>query len=137
MQHLEMTVVVLLAGLAASLWIPYIVGVNKHPQEGLDPFERPPPLAGFPPWVHRAHRAHLNLLEQFLPFAVLVLVIDSLGAYSALTYWAALIFLILRVGHAIGMISGRTRFPLRPVIFVGGWLCCLALLFAALAGGVA
>lgn len=129
---MELAVVALLAGFAASLWIPYIVGVNLHPQQGHDPFDRPAPLTGFPPWVHRAHRAHLNLLEQFLPFAVLVLVIDRIGAYSALTYWATIVFALLRVAHAIGMISGRAGFPTRPVLFVGGWLCCLALLFASL-----
>ena len=128
----ELTVVILLSVLAASLWIPYIVGVNRHPQEGIDSFARPPKLAGFPEWVHRSHRAHLNLLEQLLPFAVLVLIVDRLGAYSSLTFWAALVFLILRMLHAIGMVSGRARFPARPLLFLGGWLCCLVMAYAGL-----
>ncbi|WP_227267425.1 MAPEG family protein [Roseobacter weihaiensis] len=68
----ELGIVVMLAVFAASLWISYIVGVNTYPQAGIDPFARPAPLVGFRDWVHRAHRAHLNLLEQLLPFAVLV-----------------------------------------------------------------
>ncbi len=128
----EMMIVVLLSILAASLWIPYIVGVNKHPQEGIDAFARPPALSGFPEWVHRAHRAHLNLLEQLLPFAILVLIVDRMDAYSQLTLWAAIAFLLLRLAHAIGMISGTARFPARPMLFVGGWICCLLMAYAAL-----
>ena len=131
----EMAVVVVLALFAASLWIPYIVGVNMHPQPGVDPFERPADLSGFPQWVHRAHRAHLNLLEQLLPFAILVLIAQQLGAFSPLTYWASIGFLVLRVAHAIGMISGHARFPARPILFTGGWVCCLLMGYAALPSG--
>ena len=129
----ELGIVTLLALFAASLWIPYIVGVNMHPQAGSDPFARPPSLAGFPAWVHRAHRAHLNLLEQLLPFAILVLIVDRLGAYSALTYWTAVAFLALRLAHAVGMITGWAKFPLRPALFLGGWICCLLMGYATIA----
>ncbi|MEO0991940.1 MAG: MAPEG family protein, partial [Pseudomonadota bacterium] len=54
----------LTAILAASLWIPFIVGVNMNPVDGQDNFLRPPDLTAYPDWVHRAHRAHLNLIEQ-------------------------------------------------------------------------
>ena len=128
----ELAIVVALACLAASLWIPYIVGVNMHPQQGADPFARPPDLAGFPAWVHRAHRAHLNLLEQLLPFAVLVLIVDRLGAYSALTFWTCVAFLVIRSAHAVGMIAGWARVPLRPALFLGGWVCCLLMASAAI-----
>jgi uncharacterized MAPEG superfamily protein len=128
----ELVVVILLGVLAASLWIPYIVGVNLHPQSGVDPFARPAALAGFPEWVHRAHRAHLNLLEQFLPFAILVLIVDRTGAYSNVSYWSAIAFLCLRLAHAVGMISGWARFPLRPILFTGGWACCLAMAYTAI-----
>lgn len=129
----ELGIVVVLAVFAASLWIPYIVGVNMYPQKEGDPFARPAALTGFPEWVHRAHRAHLNLLEQLLPFAILVLIIDRSGAYSALTFWTAVAFLVLRVAHAVGMITGRAGFPLRPILFTGGWLCCLLMAYAAFA----
>ena len=114
--------------LAASLWIPYIVGVNMHP--AADPgggFLRPADLTGFPPWVHRAHRAHLNLIEQALPFAVLVLIGAEAGVSTTVTVWAAALFFWLRVIHAAGMISGLARFPVRPIIFTAGWLCILAI----------
>lgn len=69
----ELFVLTLTALLAASLWVPYVVGVNTTPVAA--PAEnRPHEMSGTVPWVHRAWRAHQNLLEQFLPFAVLVLI---------------------------------------------------------------
>ena len=73
----ELTFLTLTAILAASLWIPYIVGVNvtKAP---VPAGPRPHDPATRVPWVHRAFRAHLNLLEQFLPFAVVIIVASAL-----------------------------------------------------------
>lgn len=132
---LELTYLTLTMVLAASLWIPYIVGVTKNPQPGIDSFARPAPLAGYPEWVHRAHRAHLNLLEQALPFGVLVLIAHVLNVSTPVTLWAAAGFFWIRVIHAIGMISGITRFPIRPMIFNLGWLCTLAIAWQILTHG--
>lgn len=130
----EIGILTCLILLASTLWIPYIVGVNSYDVEG-DAFARPTDLRLFPEWVHRAHRAHLNLLEQGLPFAVLVLILHQIGGFSGLTYWVSIAFFWLRVAHAIGMISGKARFPLRPMIFLGGWLCCLLMAFAVFTAG--
>ena len=123
----ELTYLVLTMILAASLWIPYIVGVNRHPQEAVDGFTRPAPLDGFPAWVHRAHRAHLNLLEQALPFGVLILIGHVAGVSTPVTVWAAGLFFWIRVAHAVGMISGKAGMPLRPILFTSGWVCILVL----------
>lgn len=123
----ELTYLTLTAILAASLWIPYIVGVNKHAVEGIDNFHRPPDLSIYPPWVHRAHRAHLNLIEQLVPFAVIVLIAAVLEVSTTVTVWASAAFFWLRVIHAIGMISGLTRYPVRPIIFTAGWIAILAI----------
>ncbi len=125
----ELGILTCLTILAASMWIPYVVGAGTEPvKDGApDPFIRPPTLADMRPWVHRAHRAHLNLLEQFLPFAVIVLILDRLDGFNAVTFWAAILFFWLRVAHAIGMISGMTLFPIRSALFNIGWLCILAL----------
>ncbi len=122
----ELGILTCLMVLAASLWIPYIIGINKYEVAG-DSFARPADLTGFPEWVHRAHRAHLNLLEQALPFAVLVLLLNQIDGFNTATYWAAIAFFWLRVAHAAGMISGKARLPLRPLIFVAGWLCVLVM----------
>ena len=113
----------LTALLAASLWVPYIVGVTMHPVDAAADFRRPPDLRQFPEWVHRAHRAHLNMIEQGMPFAVLVLIADAAGVSNGWTVGAAAAFFWLRAVHAVGMISGIARFPLRPILFTAGWLC--------------
>jgi uncharacterized MAPEG superfamily protein len=115
--------------LAGSLWIPYIVGVNMTDFTGkAQLFVRPPEPSQMKPWVHRSLRAHQNLLEQLLPFAIVVIV----GAFSrvstSITIGCAITFFWLRVAHAIGMISGLARLPIRPMIYVAGWL--ITLLFA-------
>ncbi len=129
----ELGILTCLMILAASLWIPYVIGINKYEVAG-DNFARPANLCLYPKWVHRAHRAHLNLLEQALPFAVLVLILNEIDGYSALTFWAAIAFFWLRVAHAIGMITGMAKLPLRPILYLGGWVCILLMAFAVFAG---
>ncbi|MFK7752213.1 MAG: MAPEG family protein [Sedimentitalea sp.] len=123
----ELTYLVLTMMLAASLWIPYIVGVNKHPQDGVDPFERPAPLSDFPAWVHRAHRAHLNLLEGALPFGALILIAHMLEVSTFVTVWGAALFFWLRLAHAVGFIAGWARLPLRPILFTASWAVTMAI----------
>lgn len=128
----ELGILTCLMILAASLWIPYIVGVTTDPADP-DNFTRPGDLSKLRPWVHRAHRAHLNLLEQAIPFAVLVLLLDRLDGFTSLTYWTAIAFFWLRVIHAAGMISGYARMPIRPIVFNLGWVCCLIMAYAVFA----
>lgn len=131
----ELLVLTLTSVLLASLWIPYIVGVNMQKGDSSDAFERPADLREMPAWVHRAHRAHLNLLEQFAPFAALVILTHVLGVSNSITGWAVVAFLSVRVLHAVGMISGVAKFPARPMIFLIGWISILVLAWQVLASG--
>lgn len=135
----ELGILTCLALFAATLWVPYIVGVVRQPEvEGApDNFLRPGDMNALPAWVHRAHRAHLNLLEQFLPFAILVLIVDRVDGFTALTYWTTIAFFWIRVAHAVGMISGKARMPLRPILFNAGWLCCMLMGYAVFAARMA
>jgi uncharacterized MAPEG superfamily protein len=122
----ELFYLLLTAVLASSLWIPYIIGVNSTTFAGQDEsFTRPPDHRNMLPWVHRAFRAHQNLLEQFVPFAAIVLIGHSLGVSTTITQWCAVLFFLLRLVHAAGMISGFARFPLRPIVFTAGWVVSL------------
>lgn len=125
-----LTCLTLMLGLA---WVPYIVGVATEPEAGAPDFTRPVDLTKLRPWVHRAHRAHLNLLEQYVPFAVLVILLALLDGFTALTYWTCIAFFWIRVIHAAGMVSGYTGFPYRSVIFNAGCLCVLILGYAVFA----
>lgn len=131
----ELGILACLTLIAASMWIPYIIGVNTAPEGSLpadapDGFIRIANPALHRPWVQRAYRAHLNLLEQGLPFAILVLLVDRLDGFTALTYWTAIIFFWLRIAHAVGYITAGAQLPLRPLIFTAGWLCCLVMGYA-------
>lgn len=131
----EMGVLVSLMLLAASLWIPYIVGVSKYRGDTVNAFQRPVGDTDLPDWVARANRAHLNLLEQSLPFAVIILVLHAAEGFTTLTYWTAIVFFWLRVAHAIGMITGYAQMPVRPLIFTAGWICIVILGVSAFIAG--
>lgn len=130
----ELGVLTCLMILAASMWMPYVVGNARLPgdprQKG---FHRPTDLASLPAWIHRAHRAHLNLLEQAMPFAILVLIVDRLDGFTALTYWTAIAFFWIRLGHGLGMITGIAGMPIRPILFTSGWVCCMIMAYAVFA----
>jgi uncharacterized MAPEG superfamily protein len=131
----ELFWLMLTAALAASLWIPYVVGINTTPYEGKETaFTRPPDQSKMPAWVHRSHRAHLNLLEQFVPFAVIVIIGHLLKISTPVTAWCAILFFWLRLIHAVGMISGIARFPVRPALFTAGWLVTMVFAWAVMTG---
>ena len=112
--------------LAGSLWIPFIVGVNVTDFTGkAQLFVRPPDASQMKPWVHRSLRAHQNLLEQLLPFAIIVLAGAVSRVSTSTTVACSITFFWLRVVHAIGMISGLARLPLRPMIYFAGWIVML------------
>jgi uncharacterized MAPEG superfamily protein len=133
----ELFYLLLTAVLAASLWLPFVIGVNTTPYanegEADDFFVRPPDHARMVPWVHRAFRAHQNLLEQFTPFAVIVIIGHVLQVSTSITAWCAIIFFWLRIVHAVGMITAWLRLPLRPIIFTAGWIVTLVYVWQVLA----
>jgi uncharacterized MAPEG superfamily protein len=122
----ELTWLVYTALLSGSMWLPYVIGVNVTDFEGkVEQFVRPPDHRKMVPWVHRTFRAQQNLLEQLLPFAIVVLVGAISHVSTATTVVCSVIFFWLRVAHAIGFITGLTRFPLRPMIYFSGWIVLL------------
>ena len=106
--------------LAATMWLPFIIGATATNMP--IPENRPPDIKDAAPWVHRAWRAHLNLLEQFLPFAVIVLVAHLAGVSTPVTATAAMAFFGIRVVHAVWMIAGLPVLPVRPILFTLGWV---------------
>ena len=134
----ELFWLMLTAVLAASLWIPYVIGINTtpyaKPEGDPDTFVRPPDQRLMVPWVHRAFRAHQNLLEQFMPFAVIVIIGHLLGVSTPVTAWCAFLFFWLRVVHAVGMLTAWTRFPVRPIIFTLGWIVTMVFAWTVMTG---
>lgn len=75
----------------------------------------------FPPgsgWIGRAHRAHLNMVENIVPFAVLVLAAAAAGKADAWTALGAQVFFYSRVAHAVVYIAGVPW--VRTFAWIGG-----------------
>ena len=117
--------------LALVIWIPYTiagVGITGFPAAT---FERPA-TDKLPEWAKCMHRAHMNLLEALLPFAVLVLMLRSLGISDSGTANAAMVFFLARVVHAAAY---PMKIPfVRTLAFAVGLLCSLYLLWRAFNG---
>lgn len=93
--------------LALGLPFIYLAGITQAPGGaawGLG--NRAEPLAGIPEWAARAQRAHLNLLQNLAPFAILVLVAQVSGKANATTALGATIFFWARAAHAAVYIAG-------------------------------
>ena len=80
-------------------------------------------------WIGRAKRAHLNMVENLVPFAALLLAAAALNKLGPLTVLGAQLFFWGRVAHAaayiIGIAYARTAAYL--VAYVG-----MALIFVAI-----
>lgn len=118
--------------LAATFWLPFIVLSSRPENAGHQTFDRMAPVWQMSDVAQRAYRAHLNLLEQFLPFAVVVLIAHLAGVSTGVTVAASAAFFWLRVLHAVGYIAGFAKMPLRPLVFSAGWLCILAIVAVTL-----
>lgn len=81
-------------------------------------------------WAGRAARAHHNMLESLVLFAVLVLVAHIAGVHNSMTLLGAQLFFWGRVAHAIVYLAGI------PWLRTGAWgvsVVGLLLLFLQLA----
>ncbi|MEO0618102.1 MAG: MAPEG family protein [Pseudomonadota bacterium] len=121
--------------LAAMLWIPFVIGIGQSNADGELPqnFNRPPDLHSRPAWVQRAYRAHLNMIEQLVPFAALVLIAPVASVSNAATQLTVAALLWLRVAHALVMVPNIRAYPLRPIIFTLGWIATLVMGWQVLA----
>lgn len=80
-------------------------------------------------WIGRAKRAHLNMVENLIPFAALVLAAHGLNKLSDLTVLGAQLFFWGRVAHPIVYIAGIPY--LRTLAFFAAYVG-MALIFIAI-----
>ena len=123
-----LTTLAVVSLLAAVLWLPYILGRFMTQGFGLLGYpENPPPL---PSWAERSHRAHLNLLENLVPFTALVLVGHTIGADSATLATWSFVFLVARIVHWLAYVL---KIPaIRTLAFLAGVASLVALFFEIL-----
>jgi len=69
-------------------------------------------------WTARSVRAHLNMLENLTPFAILVLTAHVTGKANSMTAIGATLFFLARVAHAVVYTAGIT--VVRTVVFFVG-----------------
>ena len=84
---------VALAGAFLQLGLPRLAGNREN-------------LPELPGWAGRAERAHLNMLESLILFAVLVFVAQLAGIHNTTTLLGAQLFFWGRVAHAVLYLAG-------------------------------
>ncbi len=108
------------AFLCLLLWIPYALAISKS--RGIPKAMGYP--TGFyddlPAWAQRSLRAHMNLVENLVPFAALVLLAHLTGQNSAGTAFGAALFFWARLAQTVVHIAGIPY--LRTLTFAAGWL---------------
>ena len=109
--------------LTGILWIPVVIGMVKT-RGMLTPADyKVAPTSPLPEWVNRANRAHINAVENFAPFAAVVLVAHVLQISSSVTVACAAIFFYGRLAHAIVHIMGI--YLVRTLVFTISWAAFL------------
>lgn len=118
----ELVYLLLTAILTGLLWVPVVVGYVSSRGPLTAEGYRVAPTSPLPPWVNRANRAHQNAVENFAPFAAVVLIAQLAGVSSPTTVACAAVYFFARAAHAVVHISGFGQFRARTVIFTIAWV---------------
>lgn len=120
---LELRLLAYLASLSLVIWVPYIIGASAV--KGIAAIAGYPSgdYRDLPDWIQRCHRAHMNLIENMVPFGALVLIAQVVGVSNETTILGAQLFFWARLAKAAIHISGIRW--LRTGAFVIGWIGCL------------
>ncbi len=122
----ELRLLTYTALISLLVWVPYIlseIGVRGlgravgYPSGVVD---------DLPAWAQRCHRAHMNLVENIGPFAVLVLVAHVLGISNAMTVLGVHLFFWSRIVQIAVMIAGISW--VRTLAFAAGLIGNLLIL---------
>ena len=109
-------VLIAVSGATMQVGLPKLAGNREHMPE----------LKG---WAGRAQRAHVNMLESLVLFAILVLAAQVANIHNGMTLAGAALFFWGRVAHAIVYVAGI------PWLRTAAWAVSvvgLVLLFGAL-----
>ncbi|NND50421.1 MAG: MAPEG family protein [Rhizobiales bacterium] len=109
------------------LWVPYVLAhiVTVGPVKAFGYSDEP---MAMPLWAQRLKRAHYNLVENIVPFAVAVGAGEILNVHTQTTATCALVFVIARVAHPFTQVLAI--WGTRTLAFAAGWLALVIYLFA-------
>jgi len=126
--------IVAMAGVAVLLLLMSPVAAMRKQAQGLAPGAQPTPDYADP--AYRWHRAHGNLAESLGAFVAVTVAAILAGVNPAWVNALASAFLALRVVLAVVHVAGVGRADMGPrsIIYVAGWLVCLALAGLAIWG---
>jgi len=98
----------LVASAMLCVLIPFIpiIGLMQTPGGATWGFGNRDTTHPVPKWVERGRRAHMNMVENLAPFAVLVLVAHVTGKANATTALGAEIFFVGRIAHLLVYVGG-------------------------------
>src|SRR6476659_991650 len=102
----ELVYLLLTAILTGVLWIPVVIGYVKTRGPLTDESYEVAPTTPLPPWVSRANRAHQNAVENFAPFAAVVLIAQAAGISTPTTQACAATYFFARFAPEAVPISG-------------------------------
>ena len=128
----ELLYLLLTAVLTGLLWVPVVIGYVTS--RGLLTAEtyKVAPTSPLPEWVNRANRAHANAVENFAPFAAVVLIAHAVGVSTPLTVACAAVYFYARLVHAIVHISGTGLLKARTILFTIAWIAFIIYALAVL-----
>jgi uncharacterized MAPEG superfamily protein len=118
----ELFYLLLTAILTGVLWIPVVIGYVSAGRQLTPETYRTAPTAPLPDWVNRANRAHLNAVENFAPFAAVVLIAQATSVSTSLTASCAAVYFYARLAHAVVHLAGIGLLLARTVIFTVAWI---------------
>ena len=122
---IELVYLLLTAILTGVLWIPVVIGYVKTRGPLTDESYKVAPTSPLPTWVSRANRAHQNAVENFAPFAAVVLIAQAAGISTSVTMACAAVYFYARLAHAIVHISGTGMLKARTLLFTIAWIAFL------------
>ena len=131
----ELFYLLLTAILTGVLWIPVVIGYVKTRGALTAESYRTPPTTKLPDWVNRANRAHVNAVENFGPFAAVVLTGQLIGVSTPVTVACAAVYFYVRLAHAVVHISGFGLFKTRTVLFTIAWIAFITFAVVLLVKG--
>jgi len=122
MMKTELFYLLLTAILTGFLWIPVVIGYvsSRGPLKPSD--YKVASTTPLPDWVNRANRAHMNAVENFAPFAAVVLIAQVAGVSTSITGISAAVYFYARAAHAVAHISGFSLFFARTILFTVSWI---------------
>jgi uncharacterized MAPEG superfamily protein len=122
---IELVYLLLTAILTGVLWIPVVIGYVTSRGVLTEEAYKVAPTSPLPPWVNRANRAHQNAVENFAPFAAVVLIAHVTAISTPVTVACAAVYFYARLAHALVHISGIGMLKARTILFTIAWIAFL------------